>query len=237
MAKGSLIVLGSGPGIGVTTAALLASKGFTSIALLSRNAERLKEDVATVQKANSSAKVQPYAVDIGDTAALQTTLKQTEADLGPPEFVFFNAARIKPSPIGEETADNLQNDFKLMNVGLYTAIVWAEPHLVKLAQDIDAHPSFMWSNGAIHQNPRPPVFGLAMQKAAQTALMKAFSKVAGPQGVHVAGVNIGGVVKDSEPTMNRTNIAQMFYELYSEKKSDWRFSLDCGQAPEFKVEK
>ena len=39
-----LVIVGTGPGIGLAAASLFASKGF-NVALLSRNPDRLKEDV------------------------------------------------------------------------------------------------------------------------------------------------------------------------------------------------
>jgi NAD(P)-dependent dehydrogenase (short-subunit alcohol dehydrogenase family) len=107
-----IVVLGSGPGIGVATGSLFASKGF-DVALLSRNAQRLQQDVIKVEKAGSNTTVQAYPVDISDHVALPTTLNKVEADLGPPEVVFFNAARVQPSKIGETTPEYLLEDFKV----------------------------------------------------------------------------------------------------------------------------
>lgn len=106
-----IVVLGSGPGLGVATGSTFAAKGF-DVALLARNAQRLQHDVATVQKAASNTKVQAYPVDVSDHGALSETLKQVEADMGAPEVVFFNAARVRPSNIGETTPEYLLEDFK-----------------------------------------------------------------------------------------------------------------------------
>ena len=107
-----LVILGSGPQIGVATGSLFASKGF-DVALLSRNAERLDQDIARVRKANSSVKVQAYPVDLGDQKALALTLAKVEADFGPPEVVYYNAARVAPSKIGSTGPDLVLEDFKV----------------------------------------------------------------------------------------------------------------------------
>ena len=112
-----LVVVGSGPGIGVATASLFASQGFTAIALLSRNAERLKTDAESVSKSSGNAKIQTYAVDVGDHKALNQTLNQVEQELGSPEVVFFNAARVGPSTIGEESPEAVIEDFKVTSYG------------------------------------------------------------------------------------------------------------------------
>lgn len=113
MSNKLIVVLGSGPGIGSQTAAYFASQGFNTVALLSRNAQRLSDDVASVKKASSSVRVETYAVDLANTEALQSTLKKVESELGKPEVVLFNAARVAPSKIGEEAPENVVQDFKV----------------------------------------------------------------------------------------------------------------------------
>jgi len=108
-----LVVVGSGPGIGVATASLFASKGF-NIALISRNAERLKEDASKVQEAGGPAvRVETFAVDIGDSQRFQQTLHQIHKSMGSPEVVLWNAARIAMATIGEEDPELLLSDFKV----------------------------------------------------------------------------------------------------------------------------
>lgn len=82
-----------------------------------------------------------------------------------------------PSTIGEEPPENILNDFKVMNIGLYTAIGWAQPHLLALAKRAHSRPCFFLSGGAIYKDPLPMVFALSMQKAAQWNLMQSFRKI------------------------------------------------------------
>ena len=107
-----IVILGSGPGIGVATGSLFASKGF-DVALLSRDAERLDQDVGRVRMANSNVKVQAYPVDVGDHNALALVLGKVEDDFGPPEVVYYNAARVAPSKIGSTSPDVFLEDFKV----------------------------------------------------------------------------------------------------------------------------
>lgn len=107
-----LVVVGSGPGIGIATGAHFASKGF-DVALLARNPERLAEGAATVQGANSKSKVVTYPVDISDHKALQKTLKMVEVELGAPEVVLFNAATMLWNKIGETDPETLIQAYKV----------------------------------------------------------------------------------------------------------------------------
>ena len=107
------VVVGSGPGIGVATAAKFASKGF-NVALLSRNADRLQEDAAKVKQAGKGdVKVQTFTADASDHVALKKTLENVQQAMGPPEVVLYNVARIAPAVIGDTEPEYLLEDFKV----------------------------------------------------------------------------------------------------------------------------
>jgi NAD(P)-dependent dehydrogenase (short-subunit alcohol dehydrogenase family) len=120
-----IVILGSGPGIGVATGTIFASKGF-DVALLSRNAERLDQDVARVKKANTNVQVKAYPVDLGDHNALALVLGKVEEDLGAPEVVYYNAARVAPSKIGSTGPEFLMEDFKVRMISSLLTLLY--PH-------------------------------------------------------------------------------------------------------------
>ena len=108
-----LAIIGTGPGIGLATAKLFASKGF-NIALLSRNADRLEEDVKKIGIAGKGkAKVISFPVDVSDHIALKKALDEVKTHMGQPEVVVFNAARIAPTTIGEASVEEIIQDFKV----------------------------------------------------------------------------------------------------------------------------
>lgn len=114
-----LVVLGSGPGIGVSTAKLFAQKHFSKIALVSRNVERLeKERTEVVQAADRDVDVDTFATDIGDLAQLRQTLGKIEK-LGPIGCVFFNAARIRPSEILATSVEEIEEDFRVGLIDIF----------------------------------------------------------------------------------------------------------------------
>ena len=77
-------VIGYGPGIGHSCAALWSSKGY-SVALVSRTASKL--ETATTQIPNSAA----FPCDITDNAALTATMKSIADNLGPVDTLLYNA--------------------------------------------------------------------------------------------------------------------------------------------------
>ncbi|KAK4617698.1 hypothetical protein CLAFUW4_12365 [Fulvia fulva] len=111
-----LVVLGSGPGIGISTAKLFAQRHFGQIALVSRNAERLENDKKEVEQAGKEAgkhvEVHTLPTNIGDLDQLPATLAKIQK-LGPLGCVFYNAARIRSSDILMTPVEELEEDFKV----------------------------------------------------------------------------------------------------------------------------
>lgn len=120
--QGTLLVIGSGPGIGVSTASLFASHGFKHIILTSRNAERLTQEAETVKKAAAGAqgeiRVDTLTLDLaGSKDSLNETfgkvdglLKESGSEL---EVVLYNGARVGPSVIGEWDVSGLEEDLRV----------------------------------------------------------------------------------------------------------------------------
>ncbi|KIW29266.1 uncharacterized protein PV07_05091 [Cladophialophora immunda] len=227
-----IVILGSGPGIGASTGALFASMGF-DVALLSRNVERLGQEAARVQAANPRVKVKAYPVDVGDHNALALALGKVGTELGPPEVVYFNAARVAPSRIGGTSPDFLLEDFKSMNLGLFVAASWALPHLTAAAEQPGTHPSFLFTNSGLWDRPLANFASLSMQKAAQYNLMLSLKQMVEARGVHVAGVNIGGLVREEDPVINPNNIARALFDLSQEDKPNWQWEVKVGDWDEF----
>jgi NAD(P)-dependent dehydrogenase (short-subunit alcohol dehydrogenase family) len=114
----TLLVVGSGPGIGVSTASLFASRKFNKIALISRDPERIKEDRESVlqnaRKAGRNVEVKTWNVDVTDTIALQKILKEVER-FGSVSCVLFNAARVGMSKLLEFEESEILKDFMVSN--------------------------------------------------------------------------------------------------------------------------
>lgn len=226
--SGSLFIVGSGPMIGSHIARLFATHGFNHVAFFSRSPSNLSRDASFVTAAAPSASVHTYPADVTDHTALTTALETAVAQVGIPEVLVYNAARINYGSFGQYATDDILVDFKIPNLGLYTTASVMLPHLQALAKsNPDSHPSlFVTSSALIHQ-PFAPVFSLSMAKAAQASLVKLLA--ANNEGVvHVALVTVGGQVTPEEEVNNPPNIATKFWELYEQKKGSWEFEMKCG---------
>lgn len=93
---------------------LFASKRYNHIALIARRAEQLKiEEKAAIEAVGSRVKVKTFAFDVTDTDALKKTLDVVDAELGKPECVFYNAARVVPSQLLSHDVQEIEYDLKV----------------------------------------------------------------------------------------------------------------------------
>ena len=120
-----------------------------------------------------------------------------------------------------------------MNIGQYVAASWALPLLEDVAKQPGTHPSFLLNSSGISYAPVGQLFSLSMQKAAQNNFLGSLAQMAGPKGVHVARIDINGIVSDAEPVLNAKNIAGQLWDLYSQGQKDWVDKVDCGTVEEF----
>lgn len=122
MASNGLLVIGSGPGIGVTTASLFAQKTFSKVALISRDKTRLSKDRDTILKAANAAhktvEIEVWSVDITNTNAFTAVLKETEK-FATFSCVLFNAARVEPSNLLTFPEEEILKDFKVHSVHIH----------------------------------------------------------------------------------------------------------------------
>ena len=225
---GPIFIIGSGPMIGSHVARLFATHGFTQAVLFSRSESNLSRDASFVIADGPKTTVSTYAADVTDHKGLSIALEKAVQDVGTPEVVVYNAARINYGMFGQYSPSDILEDFRIPNLGLYTTASVLLPHLQSLAKSHpDAHPAlFVTSSALIHQ-PFAPVFSLSMAKSAQASLMKLLEQ--DNRGVvHVALVTVGGQVTPEEPVNNPANIATKFWELYEQKKGNWEFEMKCG---------
>jgi short-subunit dehydrogenase len=114
MSSNALLVIGSGPGIGISTASLFAQKKFSKVALISRDKARLSQDRDTIlqslQSTNRKVEIKTWNVDITNTTAFKAVLKETEK-FATFSCVLFNAARVEPSELLTFPEEELVKDF------------------------------------------------------------------------------------------------------------------------------
>lgn len=113
---GAIVIVGSGPGIGVHVVTKFASNGFKNVVLLARNKTRLEEEANAVRSAaGQDVKVHTVSTDLADGQSVEAGLKQIDQALGdvPLEAVLFNPARVGPSTFFEFAPEEFEQDLKV----------------------------------------------------------------------------------------------------------------------------
>lgn len=119
----TLLVIGSGPGIAVSTATLFGKNRFTRIALLSRSESRLKVDKQTITKSLSSSsevEIVTWNVDVTKSTDFKHVLREVEAWAnGSLECVLYNSARVDSSTLTEFEETEIIYDFMVRSLWTY----------------------------------------------------------------------------------------------------------------------
>jgi len=226
----TLVILGSGPGIGIAVAKVFSVRGFTHVALVSRNKERLAQDednvLDVIQERGYSCRVKTWVCDIADLKQLNGTLKEIES-FGSLECVLFNPARVAGKPPLEESNEAIEADFRLTNIGLHETAKWAIP-LLKQAPE-DSLPSlFVTSTTQLYKEPVPQLASLSMVKSAQRSLVLSLNALHGKE-VHIGLVSVGGVVSPDAKNLNPENIAEQAYKLYKQPRGSWEREVEIHE--------
>ena len=108
----TLLILGCGPGVGLSSAKALAATGlFKNVVLCSRNKERIQQHGAEVRQfVNDKVDVHTVSLDLNDTEGLSEQIGKIR-QIGELRCLLFNAARIRPSKPLEASVEELQEDF------------------------------------------------------------------------------------------------------------------------------
>lgn len=109
----TIVVFGSGPGIGRSVAQEFASNGFNHAILLARHHARLHQDKMAVEKSSKDVKVDVLTVNLADKASLKEVLTKIDSLTKDIECVLYNGARVAPSTLLEFPVEEMELDFKV----------------------------------------------------------------------------------------------------------------------------
>lgn len=112
----TLLLIGSGPGIGVAVASLFAQKHFDHIALFARNPSQLQADqeaiISSAAEIGRQVHVRTWKVDISDLEQFKAALTEVQS-FGALECVYFNAARVGGSNFFDFPVEEIELDLKV----------------------------------------------------------------------------------------------------------------------------
>ncbi|MER8068595.1 SDR family NAD(P)-dependent oxidoreductase [Streptomyces sp. NPDC094034] len=218
MSKGSAIIVGVGPGLGLALARTFAEDGHP-VALLGRDLARLERYASTLTAEGRTAG--GFQADVSDPEALRAALVQAADDLGAPEVLVYNAALLAPdTPTGPDAAQFTH----ALSVNVTGAMVAARTVLPLLA---DRRGTLLFTGGGFALDPSPERTTLSVGKAALRAYVQALHKQQRQldSDVHVTTVTVAGVIGGEDPRFAPERLAAAYLGLHHQPREHWQAEL------------
>ncbi|MCL7380805.1 SDR family NAD(P)-dependent oxidoreductase [Streptomyces sp. 35G-GA-8] len=216
MSKGSAIVVGVGPGLGLALARAFAEDGHP-VALLGRDPGRLEGYAATLTAEGRTAGA--YQADATDPEALRAALVRAADDLGAPEVLVYNAALLtNDTPTGPDAAEFTH----ALAVNVTGAMVAARTVLPLLA---DQRGTLLFTGGGYALDPSPESTTLSVGKAALRAYVQALHKQQQDSDVHVTTVTVAGIIGGEDPRFAPERLAAAYLGLHHQPRDQWEAEL------------
>lgn len=225
--KGKLcLVTGVGEGTGAAIVRRFASDGYT-VAMLSRDQERLRiyesEHPQTVA----------FSCDLEDLQALGQTIEQVQSELGNPTVIIHNAVRATFDRLLDSDPSELERNFRVNTTSL---LYLAKAFIPKMLEQGSGSIIATGNTAAFRGIPNYALF--APTKAAQRIFLESLARDFGPQGIHVAYVNIDAVIdvpwtrdrfapdKPDEFFITPHSIAGEVFHIVHQPRDAWSFNVE-----------
>ncbi|MFC9844074.1 SDR family NAD(P)-dependent oxidoreductase [Streptomyces sp. NPDC127595] len=216
MTKGSALIIGVGPGLGLALAEAFAGDGHP-VALFGRDAARLDKYASELTAEGRTAR--GYPVDVADPEGLEAALTRASDELGSPEVLVYNAALMSadtPTALdGREFAHTLA-------VNVTGAVVAARTVLPLLR---DGRGSLLFTGGGLALDPAPEYASLSVGKASLRAYVQALHKQQQGSDVHVTTVTVGGFIGGDDPRFAPETLAAAYLNLHQQPQNQWQAEL------------
>lgn len=222
------VVVGVGPGLGAALARRFAA-GYT-VAVLARKEEYLTALVQEIENAGGRGLAVP--VDVSQTEQIEAAFAAIRRELGAPEVLLYNAAMRPVGRLMETKPSTFENTWRVSVFGAFLCAQLVVPDMLTAGKGVIL---FTGATAGIKPFPSSAAFGPA--KFALRGLAQVMARDLGPQGIHVAYINVDGAIdmpairqrfpnlKD-EDMLKPSAIAESYWHLAHQDRSSWTQELD-----------
>ena len=219
-------VLGVGPGLGAALARRFAEK--YAVAINARRAAYLSS-LATDIRA-SGGQVLEVPADIGDQAQVESVFKTIREQLGPPEVLLYNAGSGSWGTITDVTPEQYETTWRVNAYGAFLSAKEVAPDMIAKGR---GSMLFTGATAGVKAGARSVAFGPA--KFALRGLVQSMARDLGPKGIHVAWINVDGVIDipdrdipgfKEEDMLKPEAIAETYWHLAHQDASAWTTELE-----------
>ena len=219
-------VLGVGPGLGAALARRFAQT--YAVAINARRAAYLSS-LATDIRA-SGGQVLEVPADIGDQAQVESVFKTIRDQLGPPEVLLYNAGSGSWGTITDVTPEQYETTWRVNAYGAFLSAKEVAPDMIAKGRGAML---FTGATAGVKAGARSVAFGPA--KFALRGLVQSIARDLGPKGIHVAWINVDGVIDipgrdipgfKEEDMLKPEAIAETYWHLAHQDASAWTTELE-----------
>ena len=201
-----IAIVGMGGGISYAVALRFGRAGY-KIGMIARNEEKLKIFKEMLFKDGIPSEY--YSADVSIQSQLTNAFRQLKSDLGDPEVLHYNAAKIKDKHIFKESIASLASDLKV-NVGGALHSVKQVIRPMKKANK----GTIIITGGGLSKSPHPNYGSLSIGKAAVLNFARLLGKELSYSNIKVGTVVVNGYVQAKDPKYNPTMIAEEFFKIH-----------------------
>jgi NAD(P)-dependent dehydrogenase (short-subunit alcohol dehydrogenase family) len=221
-------VVGVGPGLGAALARRFAER--YSVAMVARGEDKLRGLAAEIEKSGGRALAVP--ADVAKAEDIDSAFQRIRHELGEVDVLLYNAAMRPFGKLMDTKPSTFENTWRVSTFGAFLAAQQVVPAmLAKRAGAI----LFTGATAGVKPFATSAAFGPA--KFAMRGLAHVMARDLGPQGVHVAWINIDGAIdmpfirdrfpqlKD-EDMLKPSAIADTYWHIAHQDPSAWTLELD-----------
>lgn len=218
----SALILGAGPGISGSLTRRLRAAGLP-VVVASRHVERLAPLAA-----ETGAVALP--VDAGDAGQVERLFAETEARIGAPEIVVYNASGRVRGPIAKLDPAEVEKALAVSALGAFYTVRQAARRMLPAGKG-----AILLTGATAGVKGFALSAPFAMGKFALRGLAQSAARELAPQGIHVAHIVVdGGVRAEHRPdppdrpdsTLDPDAIAQSYIDLLRQHRSAWSWEIE-----------
>lgn len=221
-------VVGVGSGLGAALARRFAEK--YAVALMARRKEYIEQLVQEISQKGGRALA--IAMDAGREDEVVAAFAELRKALGPVDALIYNAGSARWGTIAEISPDDFENAWRVCSFGAFLCAKQVVPEMVQRGSGVLL---FTGATAGVKPGPRSAAFGPA--KFALRGFAHSLARDLGPKGIHVAYVNIDGVIDEertrrmmpslaAEDMLKPEAIADTYWHLAHQDRSSWSLEVD-----------
>jgi NAD(P)-dependent dehydrogenase (short-subunit alcohol dehydrogenase family) len=220
------VIVGIGPGLGAALVRRFARD--YRVAMIARSADYLNQLGGESRSAGGDAGA--YPADVGSAEQVAAVFDKIRRELGEPEVLLYNASAGPFGAIAEISPEQFENSWRISTFGAFLCAKQVIGEMVARGHGVIL---FTGATAGVKAGARSAAFGPA--KFALRGLAQSMARDLGPKGIHVAHINVDGVIDipgrgipgfKPEDMLKPEAIAETYWHLAHQDPSSWTMELE-----------